>query len=111
MRRFAPFAFLLLSLGCGSREALHKGKPAREWAQDLRAPSPQARRDAVSALGALKAKDFLPDLTNALKDTDDGVRARATEAIWGMSSDAKDAVPALLTSLKDKSAPVRLNAA
>ena len=47
----------------------------------------------------------------ALQAKDDGVRVKAATALWSISREAKEAVPALTAALKDKNAQVRLCAA
>src|SRR5262249_16268783 len=110
-QKFLLVCLLVLSLGCGKKEALYKEKPAGYWVQALQDPNAQVRREAAVALGSLKAKQAIQDIIRSLKDTDARVRAKAAEGLWGFGPEAKDAVPALAAALKDKSADVRLCAA
>src|SRR4051812_29233617 len=110
--RIAVLAFLpLLLAGCGS-PPLYKGKPAAYWREALKGGDAQLRREAITAMGALKVKDAVPELITALKDKEAPVRAKAAEALWSVGgADTAAAVPALLPLLKDRDAAVRLNAA
>ena len=80
MRRLWMLSFLLLLAGCGGKEALHKGKSADQWRQSLHDPDVQARREAITAMEALKDARAVPDLIKALEDSDKDIRAKATEA-------------------------------
>jgi len=93
---------LLVLVGCGKKEALYNGKSAAQWQQALHDPLPGVRREAAGALGALKAGQSAADLTAALKDLDGEVRAKAAEAIWSIGPDANEAVPNLISLLKDQ---------
>src|SRR5262249_21934632 len=94
-----------------SREPLHKGKPASYWRTALKGEDPSLRREAITALGALKIKDAFPDLLAAVSDKDPQTRAKAAEALWSLGgADTKEAIPALLPLLKDKESSVRLSA-
>src|SRR5437588_7414046 len=95
---------LLLALaamlaGCGKGEPQYKGKPAAYWVQALKGADPQARREAITAAGALHIKTAVPDLIAALKDGDDDVRAKAAEALWSLGADAGEAASALVPLL------------
>ena len=110
--RVVPWLILVVPLtGCGKKEPLHQGKSAAQWRLILRDSEPDSRRDAVTAMGALKVKDAVPDLIAALKDPDEQVRARAAEALWSLGPAAGDAVSALIPLLKDRNTGIRLNAA
>src|SRR3954452_19899044 len=110
--RIAVLAFLpLLLAGCGS-PPLYKGKPAAYWREALKGDDAKLRREAITAMGALKVKDAVPDLVAALQDRDAEVRAKAAESLWSVGgADTAEAVPALLPLLRDKDAGVRLSAA
>jgi len=96
----------------GSGEPSHQGKPASYWRTALKSEDPDLRRQAITALGALKCKDVFPELIAAVGDKDPRTRAKAAEALWSLGgSDTKDAIPALLPLLKDKESAVRLSAA
>src|SRR5262249_23142993 len=115
MRKLLVLALLIALAGCGKKPALHKGKTAAEWRQALSDPDlhvrAEARRGAITAMGALKVKDTVPELTTALGDADDQVRSRAAEALWSLGPAAKEAVSALTPLLRDNNATIRLNAA
>src|SRR5262245_53462906 len=111
MKKHLALSLAILLAGCGQKEALYQGKPASYWTKGLRDPDVKVRREAVTAMGALKVKDAVPDLIAALKDSDEGVRAKAAEALWALGPEAREAVPALTLLLQDASAGVRLNAA
>src|SRR5262249_50137721 len=111
MRTVRILCLVFLIVGCGKKEALHKGKTSAEWQGALPDPDAQTRREAANALGALKAGQYAADLTAALKDPDGEVRVKAAEAIWSIGSDAKESVPDLIALLKDKNPGLRLNAA
>jgi hypothetical protein len=111
MRKLLAISCAIALLGCGSGEPLHKGKPAEYWKEALRGPDPQLRREAITAMGALKVQDAVPELIERLKDPDAEVRAKAAEAVWALGPKAKDAVPSLVPLLKDRSPGIRLNAA
>ena len=68
------------------------------------------RSSAANALGSIgqDAKDAVPDLIIALKDSDKHIRSSAANALGGIG---KDAVPALITALKDSDKNVRSSAA
>jgi vesicle coat complex subunit len=111
MRRLIPLSVVVLALACGKKEPLHEGKPASYWKEALQDQDPKVRKHAITALGGLKVKEAVPQLTAALTDRDDEVRAKAAEALWSLGPESKEAVPALVPLLKDRSASVRLNAA
>jgi HEAT repeat protein len=54
-----------------------------------------------------EARDAVPGLTGALKDTDPQVRSAAAHALGALGSDAKEAVPTLQSLLKDPNGQVR----
>jgi HEAT repeat protein len=110
MRRFILVGLVFLA-GCGTGERLHKGKSAGSWKASLNDANVEVRREAVTAMGALRVRETVPELITALKDDDEEIRARAAEALWCFGRDSREAVPALTAALKDPSAKVRLNAA
>src|SRR5438094_65663 len=111
MRNAVILIVAVLLTGCGKKEPLYKGKPAGYWAETLRDPDPRTRREAAGALAALKAQEAVPQVVAALKDQDEGVRAKAAEALWSLGPAASGAAGALTAALKDKSPAVRLCAA
>lgn len=68
---------------------------------------PPTRNYAATALGNFGpgAKAALPELHKALEDKDSHMRVAAAEAIWKVSQQSKEALPVLLTALKEKSPP------
>ncbi len=92
--------------GCRKQVPQHGGKTAAQWAEVLRGPDVAGRREAARALGALKGKEHIPDLVKALRDSDEEVRSRAAEALWGIGPAGNEAVQALLS---DRNAGARLN--
>src|SRR3954452_20630576 len=111
MKRVVLLGLLVVLAGCAKKVSQHEGKSAAQWAEGLRSSDAQTRRDSARALGALKAKQFVPELTAALRDGDDEVRSRAAEALWGIGGDARQSAPELIALLKDRHATARLNAA
>ena len=77
-------------------------------------PHAQIRTAAIAALGAqiqnLGDEDARQLLTNALRDTDEDVRAEAT-TLMGKLNESEWATPLLLPNLQDEAALVRKNAA
>src|SRR5882724_6653151 len=111
MRHCILVALAVLVAGC-SGAPLHKGKPASYWREALTGDDAELRREAITAMGALKLKDAVPELIAALKDKDAKVRAKAAESLWSVGgADTTEAIPALVPLLKDKDANVRLNTA
>jgi HEAT repeat protein len=68
--------------------------------------SPRVREASAGALGKLEwaAKDGVPTLAQALKDSSPGVRGAAAEALGRIGPEAADALPALQEVLKDTKA-------
>lgn len=86
------------------------GKPAVEvLISALRHRSPDVRRSAAEALGAIKDTRALRPLTSALKDADWSVRLRAANALGEIGN--ASAVESLEAVLADKKANVRQAAA
>jgi predicted small lipoprotein YifL len=59
MKKIILLALLLPCIGCGKQEPLYHEKTASQWAQALQEPDPQVRREAATALGALKVKKVI----------------------------------------------------
>src|SRR6266700_428070 len=98
MRHCILVAMAFLVAGC-SGAPLHKGKPASYWREALTGDDAELRREAITAMGALKDKDAK-------------VRAKAAESLWSFGgADTTEAIPALVPLLKDKDTSVRLNTA
>jgi len=111
MKTALVLGVILLLVGCSKSESMYHGKSESYWRPNVRAPDPKTREEAITALGALKAKDSIPDLIEALKDKNSVIRAKAAGALWGFGPDAMAAGPSLIPLLKDKDTGVRLNAA
>lgn len=61
------------------------------------------RKNAIQALGKIgETKRTVPVLAEALKDPEEEVRWHAAEAIWKLGDNAADAVPNLITLLREK---------
>jgi HEAT repeat protein len=65
---------------------------------------------ALGDLGPV-AEDAVGDLATALQDPDEGVRREAAEALGKIGPAAKDAIPALVTALNDDAGTVTVHAA
>jgi HEAT repeat protein len=111
MRTLVLACAAVLFTGCGAKEPLHKGKAESYWREAVHDKDKKNQREAITALGALKDKDAIPTLIEALKNNDAETRAKAAEALWSIGPEARSAVPALVPLLKDKQTAVRLNAA
>jgi HEAT repeat protein len=82
------------------------GAPAYDpLAKALGGPAWIARRNAASALGALRNRSAVPLLERSLRDTEAPVRDRSAWALGAL--DSHEAVPALIEALKDTDAEVR----
>ncbi len=70
----------------------------------------KVRLFAISAIGGMgtDAKAAVPDLRNALKDSDEQVRQAAAKALGSIGVNAKAAVPDLINALNDPSELVRV---
>jgi HEAT repeat protein len=80
--------------------AARKAEETGRARADLRGdPSPAKRADAARRLGKLEAKDAVPDLAAALRDSDPTVRAAAGDALRALGAAAADTVPALRTAI------------
>ena len=64
------------------------------------------RLSAAEALGEAATR-ALPDLLEALKDSDEDVRYYTAQALGKIGPKAKEAVPALIEALKDSDEDVR----
>lgn len=92
----------------------YQDKSAGQWAEGLNSPDPQARKQAMFALGALgpAAEESVPDLARImLEDPDLEARLQASLALSKMAPVSRAAVPALARALEDSNAQVRMNAA
>lgn len=81
--------------------------------KQLRDPDPDARMEAATLLGRLRAqaKPAVPALIEALtKDADGAVRMKAADALGQIAQDGGTAVPALVKSLDDPDVRVTTSA-
>ena len=93
-----------------TEEPRYQGRGLAEWQGDLKAPSPEVRRNAVPALVHF-GPAAVPALASALKDLHAQVRELAVWGLGQIGPAAKDAVPALGQALGDVSVQVRQTAA
>jgi HEAT repeats len=111
---FASFLFLLVS----TVHADSKKDEVAGYIKDLKRGDAKTRATAAKELGNIGAvnaadtKDAVPLLIQRLKnDRDKGVKQAAATALGRIDPDPEQAVPALITALKDKNAAVRAAAA
>lgn len=90
------------------REKIGDAAPA--IADLLRDTDPDVRSAARKALVRIGPKSAAP-LAKALDSTEDSARLAAVQALAELGTAAEDAVPALMTALKDKNIDVRIHAA
>ena len=114
MHRALPGLLLLpvFLMGCSSKPdgpLTAGGQPVSYWLEEMKKPSPKARKKAVKELGHVGKADpsAIPAVINALKDADAGVRAEAALALLNLGTDAADAAPALAEATKDRDPKVR----
>jgi HEAT repeat protein len=88
-------------------------RPVGYWAYQLKDQDPQRREEAVRTLNSMgeKAKDSVPELIEALHDSEDIVRILAALALSKIGPDASEAVEALGKALSDPHPQVRMNSA
>jgi HEAT repeat protein len=93
--------------GCGAKE-----KSTPQMIADIKAPKEGDRVAAVRLLPKRKAeaRQIVPALIEALKDSDSDVRRSAAIGLGGFGEQAKDAIPALQEAEHDKDARVRESA-
>jgi HEAT repeat protein len=107
--RYLLFAAVVLSGFAGlapAEEYVYEGRPAAEWAKELKAAPDNAQaQHALTMLG----KDAVPALVPLLRDPDIKIRAAAA-AVIGEVKPGKDAVEAFLPLLKDEHFEVRRTA-
>ena len=86
-----------------AEEFVYEGKPAAEWAKELKAGTNEKQaKHALSAIG----KDSIPTLVQLLKDPDAKARAAAVGVLAEMKLE-KDSIAVVLPMLKDESYEVR----
>jgi hypothetical protein len=91
----------------------HDGHSTRYWTRALDDSDPEARRQAVHALGAIgaDAERAVPQLAKMLvEDPDRELRIEAALALCKMDPASKAAVPQLVQALDDPEPLVRMNA-
>lgn len=87
------FVVLLNLAGAASQE--------EKMLKDLSSRDSAKRRDAAAALADYKYEPAVPALTQALKDSDEGVRAMAAYALWNIGEASAPAKPQLKAALAD----------
>jgi HEAT repeat protein len=92
-------------------DPVRKDETLAEYVEALQDPKPEVRAKAVFELGMIRgpeARQAVPPLIQALKDTDASVRSNACRALIHFSKDAEQSVPALRGLIKDENAEVRV---
>jgi hypothetical protein len=91
-------------------------RPTAYWIEMLRnSPDLQERRDAAYALYIIsgdygldrEAKDVVPVLIDALKNSDDRIRQMSANALGSMGRHAAPAIPALMAEAANRESKVR----
>jgi HEAT repeat protein len=103
-------------LGLVRGERFEGLRPASSWAQALKDDDEKVRQEAVKTLARIAAtsagaEEFIPELSEALKDTDKEVRVNASFALMNMARRVKLPINVLCAALKDELPHVRLNSA
>jgi HEAT repeat protein len=95
------------------QEDFYEGHPMGYWATKTKDQDPKQREEAIRALNSMgeNAKDALPELIDAMSDSEDLVRILAALAISKIGPDAAPAVGVLAKGLKDNHPQVRINSA
>ena len=78
---------------------------------DLKNNDARVRFWAAASIGYFEAKEAVPALIEALKDSNPGVSYRAAEALGDIGPDAKESIPALVEALKESDTDLRFWAA
>lgn len=107
------------SVWAGGEDKEFLGKPIAFWAQALKEPDRNIRRQAAQIIGATiakkgvdpVAKELLVPLIGALSDKDRQVRIEAAKALGIYEGEGAVALPSLKEALKDKDGHVRTFAA
>lgn len=88
-------------------------KPAAEWVEDLKSPTPGTRTRATIALAKLKPAppEVVAGVAALLEEENWSVRAQALMVLGNMGSDASSALPTILAALDDENEHVRRSAA
>jgi len=99
--------------GAGRPGGRGEDKPALEWVEDLKSPTPGTRTRATIALAKLEPTP--PEVAAAvaalLEQQDWSVRAQALMVLGNMGPDASSALPTILAALHDENEHVRRSAA
>ncbi len=97
-------AILLMAPGVGAQDVDDKGRKVPDGLAALKHADPAVRYQAAALLVRLGpvGKIAVPELREALKDTNGYVRVKAAEALWTIEKTAPAILlPVLLTALKD----------
>ncbi len=91
------FVWINLDADAPAKTAMHRGRPVRDWLDDLRTLDPATRQEALEALGSMEEanRDAIPELIRALEDDNHLVRAGAARALGRIGPAARDSIPAL----------------
>src|SRR5713226_564806 len=101
-------------LGLVTRESFASGMPVRYWAEAMKDPNADTRRQAVGVISRFgpEAAMTVPTLIKILREDDELlVRINAAHALAKMGPAAKSAVPALIEALQEQNLMLRLKAA
>jgi HEAT repeat protein len=94
------------AIGVRKDPGIQEAIPVLEW---LQSEDPNARQEAVGALGSLDAQEALPALVESLVDEDENVRKVAIDIF--KEFDVEKSIPILIELLRDKNAGRRQGAA
>lgn len=88
-------------------------KPALEWVEDLKSPTPGSRTRATIALAKLKPTppEVVAGVAALLEQENWSVRAQVLMVLGNMGPDASSALPTILAALHDENEHVRRSAA
>jgi hypothetical protein len=95
-------------------KGMYEGRRVSYWVKQLDSADPEARAQAIFALGAIgpDAEAGVPALAAILEqDADSNARNQAALALSKMAPASRGAVAALTAALADEELPVRMNAA
>ena len=122
LRRFPASLCLALAMtaltfarDAGAERAGGEGedKPALEWVEDLKSPTPGTRTRATIALAKLKPTppEVVAGVAALLEQESWSVRAQALMVLGNMGPNASSALPTILAVLHDENEHVRRSAA